>query len=79
MAAETGDFHSVAETIGRHAGLLDGNDFLPRERLPLADKVHQPEEMSSDHFSGFCWLKPCLFFSFKKKVFKKNRLSEEDT
>lgn len=66
MAGETGGSHTVAGTIGKHAGSLDGNDFLLRERLSLADKVHQPEEMRGDHFSGFCWQKLCHFF-FKKK------------
>lgn len=67
MAGETGGPHTVTGTIGRHAGSLGGNDFLLRERLPLAHKVHQPEEMRSDRFSGFCWQKLCLFFSLKKK------------
>lgn len=66
-AGETGGSHTVAGTIGRHDGSLDGNDFLLRERLPLADKVHQSEEMRSDRFSGFCWQKLCHFFLLKKK------------
>lgn len=75
MAGETGGSHTVAGTTGRHAGSLDGNDFLLRERLPLADKVHQPEEMRGDRFSDFCWQKLCHFFLKKKKGSVKNRLS----
>lgn len=41
---------SLAETVGRRNGLFDGKDFLRWEKLPFADKVCQPEEMSNNRF-----------------------------
>lgn len=45
VASEGGDLH-FGMNFWKANSLFGGQDFLPRKKLPFADKVCQPEEMS---------------------------------
>lgn len=44
--SEGGDLHFGMNFWKANNGLFGGQDFLQRKKLPFADKVCQPEEMS---------------------------------